>query len=108
MSQEREYGEQRLDVLLRCWGLENHDLVLAAGLEAQLTHKQVQRARQGRRLTLKMMQKIASALNAAIEQRVASSTVEPYIYLHRDLFCYAKGYDPDWQDPNAILYPDHE
>lgn len=107
MSQEREYGTQRLDGVLRCWGLENHDLVQAAGLAAQLTHKQVQRARQGRRLTLKMMQKMAGALNAAVAQRVAPDA-EPYAYLHRDLFSYARGYDPTWQDPNATLYPSHE
>ena len=101
---EREYGIQRLDALLHGWGLNNHDLVTEAGVEAQLTHKQVQRARTGRKLTLNMMKKVTEALNAAVAQRVLEEA-EPYAYQHRDLFSYAKGYSPTWQDPNACLYP---
>ncbi len=104
---KREFGTQRLDVLLHRWGLRGHDLVLAVSGSVQLTHKQVQRARDGRRLTLNMMQKVTEALNVAIAQRVAPDT-ELYTYIHRDLFSYAKGYDPSWQDPNSALYPDHE
>ncbi len=101
---ERECGVQRLDALLCNWGLDNHDLVTAVGPEAQLTHKQVQRARTGRRLTLNMMKKVTEALNAAVEQRLTKED-EPYAYQRRDLFSYAKGYAPAWQDPNAHLYP---
>ena len=88
------------------WGIDNHDLVVAAGAAAQLTHKQVQRARSGRKLTLNMMQKVAHALNAAVSQRVPreQGDVQLHLYIHRDLFSYAKGYDPAWQDPNAHLY----
>ncbi len=106
-NEQREYGTQRLDELLRCWGLKNHDLVLAGGEAVRLTHKQVQRARRGRRLNLKMMQKVTSALNAAVIRKVAPDT-ELYAYVHRDLFSYAKGYDPAWRDPNATCYSDHE
>lgn len=47
---ERDFGTQPLDGLMEMWGLSNHDLVAAS--PEQLTHKQVQRARTGRQLTL--------------------------------------------------------
>lgn len=87
------------------WGLTNHDMVLAADWE-QLTHKQVQRARTGRRLTLAMMQKIARVLNAAVLARLDAEAAESFTpYMHRELFSYAKGSPATWQDPNAALYP---
>ncbi len=101
---ERNHGTQRIDAIMQRWGLENHDLVTVS-LE-QLTHKQVQKARQGRQLTLKMMQKVARALNVAIWERLAVADRELYYeYIHRDLFSYAKGYDANWPDPNAKLKP---
>lgn len=103
---ERNHGTQRIDDIMRLWGLENHDLV-DVSIE-QLTHKQVQKARQGRQLTLKMMQKVARALNVAIWNRLAPEQRESYYeYWHFDLFSYAKGYKPDWQDPNTALAPKH-
>ncbi len=104
---ERNHGIQRIDGIMRAWGLENHDLVNVS-LE-QLTHKQVMKARQGRQLTLKMMQKVARALNVAIWERLEEEQREQYYeYIHRDLFSYAKGYSEDWQDPNAALVPPAE
>lgn len=104
---ERNHGTQRIDAIMQRWGLENHDLVTVS-LE-QLTHKQVQKARQGRQLTLKMMQKVARALNVAIWEKLAAADRELYYeYIHRDLFSYAKGYDPNWPDPNANLKPREE
>ena len=104
---ERNHGIQRIDGIMRAWGLENHDLVNVS-LE-QLTHKQVQKARQGRELPLKMMQKVARALNVAIWHRLDDEAKETYYeYIHRDLFSYAKGYSEDWQDPNAALVPPAE
>ncbi len=106
MNDENElnHGPQRVDAIMLRWGLENHDLV-DVSLE-QLTHKQVQKARAGRQLTLKMMQKVSRALNVAIWNRLAAEDRERYYeYLHRDLFSYAKGYDPDWKDPNDALAP---
>ena len=101
---ERNHGTQRIDALMLAWGLDNHDLVTVS-LE-QLTHKQVQKARAGRQLTLKMMQKVARALNVAIWNRLDDEQRESYYeYIHRDLFSYAKGYSPDWADPNAQLVP---
>lgn len=101
---ERNHGLQRIDAIMLAWGLDNHDLV-DVSLE-QLTHKQVQKARAGRQLTLKMMQKVARALNVAIWNRLSEEDREMYYeYIHRDLFSYAKGYDPEWADPNAALVP---
>lgn len=101
---ERNHGLQRIDSIMQHWGLENHDLV-DVSLE-QLTHKQVQKARQGRQLTLKMMQKVARALNVAIWSKLPEEARGTYYeYIHRDLFTYAKGYDPNWADPNASLKP---
>ena len=98
-ANERNHGPQRIDDIMLAWGLDNHDLV-DVSLE-QLTHKQVQKARAGRRLTLKMMQKVARALNVAIWYRLDDEAKETYYeYIHRDLFTYAKGFDPAWQDPN--------
>ena len=107
---ERNFGQQRIDTIMLRWGLDNHDLVVAAEAEfEQLTHKQVQRARIGRRLTLSMMQKIARILNAAILARMDDEAAENYTpYMHRDLFSYAKSFDADWADPNAALYPDEQ
>lgn len=48
-------------------GLENHDLVsVCVGF---LTHKAVQRARKGRRLTAHMKRRIAEALTRAMKAR---------------------------------------
>ncbi len=104
-ANERNHGTQRIDGIMQLWGLENHDLVNVS-LE-QLTHKQVQKARQGRQLTLKMMQKVARALNVAIWERLPEESRELYYeYIHRDLFSYAKGYDEGWADPNSGLRPE--
>lgn len=104
-KEEREYGVQRIDEILQAWGLTNHDMVLYAAPE-QLTHKQMQRARNGRRLTLSMMQKITRILNEAIQTRLQQEDAEVFTpYMHRDLFTYAKGYSAEWADPNAALYP---
>lgn len=105
MNEENEMnrGVQPLDALMARRGLDNHDLV-AVSVE-QLTHKQVQKARQGRQLTLKLMQKVARALNVAAWNRLPREKKERYVeYIHRDLFNYAKGYNPTAADPNEELY----
>lgn len=108
MNSENElnHGTQRIDAIMNAWGLDNHDLVNIS--TEQLTHKQVQKARAGRQLTLKMMQKVARALNVAIWYKLNDEEKEQYYeYIHRDLFTYAKGYDADWADPNAALAAAH-
>lgn len=102
MSSERDKGDQPVDQMLESWGLSNHDLVDAS--PEQLTHKQVQRARKGRVLTLAMMQKMARSLNIAVWYRLTKEERELYFeYLHRHLFNYAKGYDEAFTDPNQAL-----
>lgn len=106
----RDHGTQPLDALMTQWGLNNHDLVEAAGKSfAQLNHKQVQKGRKGRQLTLKMMQKLAAGLNDAIFLSLPKEKREPFEpYLHRHLFNYARGYDAEWADPNKELMPKKE
>jgi len=98
----RDHGPQPFDVLMDRWKLTNHQLVEAS--PEQLNHKQVQKARKGRQLTLHLMQKIARALNIAIFERLEKAQQEVFVeYLHRQLFNYAKAHDPAWQDPNEAL-----
>ena len=56
-------GTQPLDAIMTEKEIKNHDLVAAmpAGF---INHKQVQKARKGRRLTVHMQEKILEALNA--------------------------------------------
>jgi len=102
VNEDREHGPQPLDALMNSWGLGNHDLVDAS--TEQLTHKQVQRARSGRTLTLHMMQKVARALNIAVWYRLKKDERETYFeYFHKHVFSYAKNYEASWQDPNGPL-----
>ncbi len=88
---ERDFGTQPLDGLMEMWGLSNHDLVEAS--PEQLTHKQVQRARNGRQLTLKMMMKVTRAFNIAIWHRLDDGQKERFDeYGHKALFNYTKGH----------------
>ena len=61
---ERDFGPQPLDALLTELGIENHALVAAS--TEQLTHKQVQKARKGRYITINIQRKILKALNTAV------------------------------------------
>ena len=102
MSDARDLGTQPVDALIERWSLGNHELVDAS--PEQLTHKQVQRARKGRMLTLGMMQKVTRALNIAVWYRLTPEEREAYFeYQHRHLFNYAKGHDPAFEDPNGAL-----
>ncbi len=99
---ERDLGPQPLDIMMDAWGIDNHDVVAVS--TEQLTHKQVQKARKGRRLTLKMMQKVTRAYNVCIWHRLTKEQKETYYeYMHRDLFSYAKGFQENWEDPNTNL-----
>ena len=104
MEDPREHGKQPLDELMDKWKLTNHQLVETS--TDQLNHKQVQKARKGRQLTLPMMQKVCRAFNIAIWQRLDKAQKEIYYeYMHRHLFNYAKGHEQNWADPNTGLYP---
>ncbi len=58
-----DVGVQPLDTIMTEKEIKNHDLVAAAP-PGFITHKQVQKARKGRRLTTNMQDKILEALNA--------------------------------------------
>lgn len=104
MEDPREHGTQPLDTLMETWGLTNHELVDTS--TEQLNHKQVQKARKGRQLTLAMMQKVCRAFNITIWNRLSKEQKETYFeYMHRHLFNYAKGHEPDFSDPNAEMFP---
>lgn len=101
-TQELDLGPQPLGLLMERWKLENHDLVEAS--PEQLTHKQIQRAKNGRRLTLKMMMKVARSLNIAIWNRLDKTQKEIFVeYLHKDIFSYSKDYNAEKIDPNEDL-----
>ena len=100
--EERDLGVQPLDGMMDAWGITNNDVVDVS--TEQLTYKQLQRARKGRRLTLKMMQKVNRAFNVTIWFKLNDEQKEAYFeYMHKHLFNYAKGYDPDFVDPNAVI-----
>jgi hypothetical protein len=58
----RDLGLQPLDAILDEIGLNNHQLVALS--TEQLTHKQVQKARKGKRISVNIQRKILRALNA--------------------------------------------
>lgn len=58
-----EAGLQPLDAILTGLGWHNHDLVVRC--PDGLTHKAVQKARRGRKITRRMQHKILEAVNAA-------------------------------------------
>lgn len=97
-----ELGTQPLDKMMKAWDMSNHNMVDVS--TEQLTHKQVQRARSGRRLTLKMMQKVTRAYNVTLWYKLNDEQKERYFeYMHKHLFNYAKGYERDFSDPNEQL-----
>ena len=103
MLEERDLGPQPLEEILQGWGLSHHSLVEAS--PEQLTHKQVQRACSGRRLTLKMKQKLARTLNFAVWGRLTDAEREGYVeYFPKHLFSYDKGWIQGSTDPNSALY----
>jgi hypothetical protein len=78
---ERNLGQQPLDTILTELKLTNHDLVALCG--EGLTHKTMQRARKGRRLTPKMKVRITETLNAWSREQKSETQ-----YRVRDLFNY--------------------
>ncbi len=64
---ERNHGPQPLDAVMAEHALDNHALVEFC--KEGLTHKAVQRARKGRRLTPKMKVRVTETLNALLRAR---------------------------------------
>ena len=77
MTEEKALGVQPLDALMTQLELSNTDLVKAS--TEQLTHKQVQKGRAGKRLSPRLKTKILNALHNAVKDRK---------FAHRDLFNY--------------------
>ena len=78
---ERNFGMQPLDAIMGEHGLGNHDLVELRPVD--LSHKAVQRARKGRRLTPRMKLRITEVTNAALKKRGIDRQ-----YATRELFNY--------------------
>jgi hypothetical protein len=78
-----EYGIQPLDALMERRGLSNTDVVKAATVP--VTHKMIQKARQGRRLSRKVQNKVCHAFNAALASRPPEDDM---VYRFEDLFNY--------------------
>lgn len=98
----RDLGPQPLEEIMRRWQLTNHQIVEDS--PEQLNHKQIQRAKAGRRLSLKMMMKVARSLNIAVWNRLPKANKETFVeYLHKDIFSYAKDFNPEKPDPNEEM-----
>jgi len=75
---EMDVGVQPLDAVMTEKGIKNHDLVEVAP-PGFITHKQIQKGRKGRRLSMHMQDKVLDALNAF---------VAPESYEFKDIFNY--------------------
>jgi hypothetical protein len=75
---DRNLGLQPLDAWMNLHSIPNHDLVAASPLP--LTHKAVQRARKGRRLTRRTQLRVVDAVNRLRPE-------DPPRHVH-DLFTY--------------------
>ncbi len=78
---ERNLGVQPLDALMTAHEVDNHALVAAS--KEPMTHKAVQRARKGRKLTPHMQRRMVAAFNEVLKQR-GSEESHPL----RELFNY--------------------
>jgi hypothetical protein len=79
-EESRNHGKQPLDGLLESFAYANSDLVEAS--TEQLTHKQVQKARKGRRVTSNIQKKILNALRTLRKDQADEA------YQVSDLFNY--------------------
>ena len=78
---QREFGTQPLDQWLNEFEISNRDLVSAS--TEQLTHKQVQKARKGRRISENLQRKIKNALESVLLESGREKR-----FLLSDLFTY--------------------
>ncbi|MHC4551890.1 MAG: hypothetical protein ACYSUT_03865 [Planctomycetota bacterium] len=76
IENERDLGPQPIEGILEKHNLNHHDVVAAS--TEQITHKMVNRACKGRKLSRKVQLKIRNAVNAATEED----------YTLKDLFTY--------------------
>jgi hypothetical protein len=80
---QRNLGPQPLDSIMTGADLHNHDLVNSC--TEPMTHKAVQRARKGRRLTVHMQRRMVTALNKALTLKGSPPERE---WTLKDLFTY--------------------
>ena len=73
---ERNFGPQPIAAIMAERGLTAHDLVTASS--EQITHKMVSRACRGRRLTMRVQDKIVRALNAAAQAQYGRASLFNY------------------------------
>lgn len=78
---QREMGVQPIDAIMTEHDLKNHDVMQMN--RGGLTHKNIAKARKGRRLTPKIKVRITEALNAVLKQKGVEKT-----YVPKDLFNY--------------------
>ena len=64
---ERNLGVQPLDALMTTHEVDNHALVAAS--KEPMTHKAVQRARKGRKLTKHMQRRMVAAFNEVLKEK---------------------------------------
>jgi len=76
MIPENDLGEQPIAGIMTEHGLKHNDLVINSS--EQITHKMVNRAVKGRRLTPKIQQKILNALNKATGKEYALKDIFNY------------------------------
>jgi hypothetical protein len=80
-ANERNLGVQPLDAIMAEQGWGNHDVV-AASLHP-LTHKAVQRARSGRRLTIRTMRHVTEAVNRCLQARGRDPLVSQQLFNYK-------------------------
>ncbi len=78
---QREMGIQPIDAIMNEHDLTNHDVMQMN--RGGLTHKNIAKARKGRRLSPKIKVRITEALNALLKQRKVEKSFVP-----KDLFNY--------------------
>lgn len=71
-----EAGQQPLDRFMNKADLKNNDLVKSS--KEGLTHKQVSKARKGRRITLRMQKKVLCAWNALTGEEIGMNDLFNY------------------------------
>jgi hypothetical protein len=76
---ERNFGPQPMDEVMTAHALSNHDIVAAS--KEPMTHKAVQRARKGRKLTLHMQKRMVTALNAVLKNKDSDHAELPFTAL---------------------------
>ena len=71
-----EFGPQPIHLVMLAHSLENRDVV-AKG-DSAVTFKVMKKARNGRKLTMRMQQKVLAAVNACLDTPVARTDLFTY------------------------------